>query len=103
MSACSRSYKPRNRDLTESLEQQTATSEILRAIASSPTDVQPVLNIVAERAARLCDASDSQILRVDGDVLLYNCFTWIHYRGLRAYEQKGVPVRRDIVAGRAVR
>jgi len=59
----------RNRDLTESLEQLTATSEILQVIASSPTDVQPVLDVVAERAARLCEATDAIIDRVDGDVL----------------------------------
>ena len=50
------------------MEQQTATSEILEVIASSPTDVQPVLDVVAENAARLCDADDALILRLDGDV-----------------------------------
>ena len=59
----------RNRDLTEALEQRTATSEILRVIASSPTDIQPVLNVVAENAARLCDAKDAIIWRIDGDML----------------------------------
>jgi signal transduction histidine kinase/HAMP domain-containing protein len=57
----------RTKELTESLEQQTATSQILGVIASSPTDIQPVLDVVAERAARLCDASDAQILRINGE------------------------------------
>jgi len=58
-----------NRDLTEALEQQTATSEILRVIASSPTDLQPVLDTIAENAARVCGSYDAMIRLVQGDSL----------------------------------
>jgi len=61
-----REIDARNHDLAESLAQQTATSEILRVMASSPTDLQPVLNTVAENAARICEANDALIYRFDG-------------------------------------
>ena len=53
----------------EALDQQTAIAEILRVISSSPTDVQPVLEAIAERAARLCDASSASMYLIDGDML----------------------------------
>ena len=55
--------------VSEALDQQTATADILRVIASSPTDVQPVFDTVAESAASLCKASDTSIFRLDGDRL----------------------------------
>ena len=56
-------------ELKESLEQQTATSEILGVIASSPTDIQPVLDAVAENAARVCESIDATIFRLEGNML----------------------------------
>ena len=56
-------------ELKESLEQQTATSEILGVIASSPTDIQPVLDTIAENAARVCGSYDAVIRLVEGNML----------------------------------
>src|SRR5688572_13230502 len=53
--------------LTAAMEQQTATADILRVIASSPTDLRAVLDAVAEDAARLCDGDLSVIYRPDGE------------------------------------
>jgi len=59
----------RNRDLTEALEQQTATSEVLRVISSSPTDVQPVFDTIVQSATRLCEASFGTAHRFDGQLI----------------------------------
>ncbi len=56
-------------ELTEALEQQTATSEILGVIASSPTDIQPVLDTVVENAVRLAGAEKGHIYQYDGEFL----------------------------------
>ena len=57
------------RRLNEALEQHIAISEILRVISNSPGDVKPMLDAVAERALKLCDATQATIVLIDGDVL----------------------------------
>ena len=54
----------------EALEQQQATAEVLRAISSSPTEVQAVLDVIATAAARLLDVADADIMRVEGAALI---------------------------------
>src|SRR5215204_2710656 len=57
-------------DRTEALEQQTATAEILRVIASSPTQLDAILSTIARSAARLCESEDVQIELVQGDAFV---------------------------------
>src|SRR4029453_11589404 len=87
------------REIREAAEQQTATSEILRVIASSPTDLQPVLDAVASSATRLCDASDAVIIRLDGPR-----FFLAAHSGLHETVPLGspMPLVRGFPAGRAV-
>src|SRR5439155_6697766 len=59
----------RNRDLTEALEQQTATSEILRVISQSQTNVQPVFDTIATAALKLCSATAANVFTFDGELI----------------------------------
>ncbi len=72
-----------NHDLTETLEQQTATGEILRVISSSPTDVQPVFDTIAQSAARLCEAEFCFVFRFDGQLLHFAAHHGLDRRGSR--------------------
>src|SRR5262249_39840295 len=83
-------------ELKESLEQQTATSEILGVIASSPTNIQPVLDVVAENAARLCEATDAQIRLVEGDATRLAA----SFRTLASSELR--PIIPEMPSGRAI-
>src|SRR5215470_3340466 len=85
--------------LAEALEQQTATSDILRVIRGSPSTVQPVFDAVAESAARLCESLDSAVWRRESDRLVL-----VAHHG--AIPQTGsasfLPLVRGTVGGRSV-
>jgi len=94
-----RKVDERTRELTNSLEQQTAISEILRVISSSPTDVQPVLDAVAERAAHLCETPFARIYLSEGDVMVPRA-NWA--RDAAAMPRVDtIPLRRTTIVGRA--
>ena len=87
----------RNRELTDSLTQQTATAEILRVISASPTNLQPVLDAVVRSAARFCGADDAELFRLDGDYLAVTA----HFGPIPAPVGRLIPVAQGSVSGRA--
>ena len=91
------SYEDLHHALTEALEQQTATAEILRAISTSPTDLQPVLDAVVRSAARFCGADDAELFRLNGEYLAVAA----HYGPIPAPVGRLIPVVRGSVSGRA--
>jgi GAF domain-containing protein len=93
----------RTRELSESLEQQTATSEVLSVISSSVADAQPVFEIIAKSVARLCGSRFCHVYRFDGEL--------IHFAATYGYEgeavealQRGYPIPpgRTSAASRAI-
>jgi signal transduction histidine kinase len=93
-----RKVDERTRELTESLEQQTATAEILRVISSSPTDIQPVLDAVAENAAHICAAAEAHIRLIEGATLRVVS----RFGSAPLGVPDVIPLNRDFPAGRSI-
>ena len=99
LKACRREIAQVREHLVEALEAQTATSEVLRIISNSPTEIEPVLYAVGENAARLCDADNAVIFRLEGDLLrLVASYGEIP---TTSHAREGIPANRDTVIGRA--
>src|SRR5262245_35620532 len=86
--------RQRTDDLTQSLEYQTATGDILRVISSSPTDVRPVFEAIAESAVRLCEGQFSFVVRFDGELMNYGASNGLNEKGLQVLKQV-LPRRAD--------
>ena len=94
--------RQRTGDLTEALEQQTATSEVLKVISSSPGNLEPVFATMLENAVRICEAKFGNIYRWDGDA--FNLVTTHNTPPALAAARKRSPIRPDpkAPAGRMV-
>jgi signal transduction histidine kinase len=90
-------------ELRESLEQQTATSEVLRVISGSPTNVQPVFDSIAESAVKLCGGQFSFVVRFDGKVMDFASYFGLSEEGLNAFRSMlPMPASEDTTTGRAI-
>ena len=98
-----RELEARNEEVTEALQQQTATSEVLRIISSSPTDVQPVFEMIAKNAVTLCDGQFSGVFTFDGELVRLLAFQNLTTQGAEVYRQAFPrPAGPDSAIGRAI-
>jgi signal transduction histidine kinase len=86
------------------LERQTATSEVLKVISSSPANIQPVLDIICERAEKLCEAETSVVSIVEGELLHLASIHGVTEAGVEAIRRAmPMPLTRETVQARAIR
>jgi signal transduction histidine kinase len=96
-------YEDLQRSLTEAQEQQTATSEILRVISSSPTDEQPVFDAIVHSARRLCEATYSVVFLAQDGQLTLAAVEGVDAAGIAAiHTAYPRPIARDTTSGRAI-
>lgn len=89
----------RNREITETLKQQTATSEVLRAMSDIQPDLQTLLEIIAVNVAKVCGADDAHIYRIEGETLK----EWTHRGPIPGLESgEYLPLNRSSIIGRAI-
>src|SRR5262249_55142861 len=89
--------------VSEALEQQTATSDILKVISSSPTDVQPVFDAIARSAMRLCEGTQGLVSRYDGELVHMVAYADVNPEGVERIRQL-FPMRpaRATIHGRVI-
>jgi transcriptional regulator with GAF, ATPase, and Fis domain len=86
-------------ELRESLQQQTATADVLKVISRSPTDLQPVFEAIVQNAARLCEANNASLHRVEGDVMRHVAS---HGQTMTLGPGETRPITRGSLSGQAI-